>query len=76
MVNVNQDHQLQWRVTCEDGQAFSLHRFQEAWAYAIPNANEGWIYLPKVTAIHRFMANEKKICVAWRPNQQIFLEWF
>jgi hypothetical protein len=76
MVNVNQDLQLQWRVTLEDGEVLNWRRFQDAWAYAMPDADEGWIYLPKVTAVNRFVAGEKKICVAWKPQKQIFIEWF
>jgi hypothetical protein len=75
MVQVNQNHQLQWRVTLEDGEVVNWGRFQDAWAYAMPDAGHGWTYLLKAYAVARFSAGEKRICVAWKPNQQIFLEW-
>jgi hypothetical protein len=73
MVQVNQ---VQWRVTCEDGEVVNWLRFQDAWAYAMPDGGQGWSYLLKAFAVARFSAGEKKICVAWRQHQQIFLEWF
>ena len=75
MVSVNQALHLQWRVTLEDGEVVHWSRFHDAWAYAQPDADQGWFYLPKADAVQRFAQGEKKVRVAWRPNEEIFLEW-
>jgi len=76
MINVNQDHQLQWRVILEDGEAITWPRFHVAWAYSMPDAGHGWTYLAKADAVQRFLDGEQKIRVAWKQNKEIYLEYF
>jgi hypothetical protein len=70
-----QQQQQQWRVTWYDGERIVWSRFEVAWAYAMPDAGNGWTYLPKASAIQRFAAGEQKIPVAWKNNRVIYLEW-
>ena len=70
----------QWRVILPD-ETISWSRFADAWAYAQPDADEGWLYLSRATTIARLANNENRIVVAWRPrldepDEQIVLEWF
>jgi len=66
---------LQWRVTWYDGERIVKNRFIEAWLYSRPDANTGWTYLPKASALQRFASGERKIPVAWKNNRAIYLEW-
>ena len=64
-----------WRVVLPD-ESIIWPRFEPAWLYAMPDAGEGWFYLPKAAAVQQFITGQRRVCVAWRPNEQIYLEWF
>jgi hypothetical protein len=70
-----QQQQIQWRVTLEDAEQVVWPRFEVAWAYAMPDAGQGWTYLPKADALQLFVEGQKKVCVAWKLNKEIYLEY-